>query len=252
MLYNERAEIILQQVQLQAVVKISDLAELLRVSMDTVRRDLKAMEQAGLIKCIRGGACLPDSLASLSNFTGREIINIDLKREAARKAVRLIEPGAMIALNSGTTNTILAQELVCRAERLTVVTNNLAAVQILMQNPSIRLFTMGGAVDTLEKSTYGTVCEKEFENYYPDIAFLSINAVNYQDGFTDFRLSEIGIIRLLSERAKQVIAVMDSSKFGKRSQKRIFSLEHVDRLVTDDHISQPLKEKYCSKGLVIE
>ena len=57
MLYNERVELILQQVQLQAIVKINDLKDLLNVSVDTVRRDLKTMEQSGLIKCIRGG-CL--------------------------------------------------------------------------------------------------------------------------------------------------------------------------------------------------
>ena len=56
MLYNERVELILQQVQLQAIVKINDLKDLLNVSVDTVRRDLKTMEQSGLIKCIRGGA----------------------------------------------------------------------------------------------------------------------------------------------------------------------------------------------------
>lgn len=74
MLYNERVELILQQVQLQAIVKINDLKDLLNVSVDTVRRDLKTMEQSGLIKCIRGGACLPDSLPSLSNFTGAVFI----------------------------------------------------------------------------------------------------------------------------------------------------------------------------------
>ena len=103
MLYTERAELILQQLQLQAVVKISDLAELMQVSVDTVRRDLKAMEQNGLVKCGRGGACLPESLVSLSSFSGREIINSDRKREAARKALKYVRPGSVIALNSGTT-----------------------------------------------------------------------------------------------------------------------------------------------------
>ena len=98
MLYNERAEIILQQVQLQAIVKINDLKDLLQVSVDTVRRDLKTMEQSGLIKCIRGGACLPDSLASLSGFNGRQVINIELKREAARKAIARIKPGSVMNL----------------------------------------------------------------------------------------------------------------------------------------------------------
>ena len=70
MLYTERVELILQQLQLQATVKITDLTELLQVSVDTVRRDLKSMEQSGLVRCVRGGACLPESLSLVSNFAG--------------------------------------------------------------------------------------------------------------------------------------------------------------------------------------
>lgn len=171
MLYNERAELILQQIQLQSTVKVNELSQLLQVSVDTVRRDLKLMEQNGLIKCVRGGACLPESLASISNFTGREVIHSDLKREAARKALAYIEPESVVALNSGTTNTILAQEMASMNEKFTVVTNNHAAVNILMQNPNIRLIAVGGMIDAQEQSTYGTVCEQEFAQYYPDIAF---------------------------------------------------------------------------------
>ena len=161
MLYNERIELILQQLQLQGIVKISDLTELLGVSVDTVRRDLKTMEQNNLVRCVRGGACLPDSLASISGFSGRQIVNEGLKREAARKAAAYVKTGAVIALNSGTTNTILAQELAVRSDKFTVITNNMAAVQILMQNPSIDLIAVGGMIDGVEKSTYGSVCEQE-------------------------------------------------------------------------------------------
>ena len=91
MLYNERAELILQQLQIQSTVKTDELSQLLQVSVDTIRRDLKAMEQEGLIKCVRGGACLPESVVSFSNFTGREIINSDLKREIAKKLSAILK-----------------------------------------------------------------------------------------------------------------------------------------------------------------
>ena len=148
MLYTERAELILQQLQLQATVKVTELAELLQVSVDTVRRDLKSMEQSGLVRCIRGGACLPDSLSLFSNFAGREIVNIDAKREAAKKALKYIRPDMVIALNSGTTNTILAQEMVSKGERFTVVTNNFEAIRILMDSPSIEVIAIGGKMDS--------------------------------------------------------------------------------------------------------
>lgn len=251
MLYHERAELILQQLQLQSTVKVGELSQLLQVSVDTIRRDLKSMEQSGLIKCIRGGACLPESMISFSNFTGREIINSDLKREASRKALSYIREGDVVALNSGTTNTVLAQELAALNEKFTVVTNNYAAINILMYNPFIRLISVGGTIDPTERSTYGTICEQEFGQYYPDVAFLSINAVNYNDGFTDFRLNEIGIIQLLAKNSKKIIAVMDSSKLGKCSKRKALSPEQVDLLLMDDHISEKIREKYQKKGFTI-
>ena len=161
MLYNQRVEFVLQQLQLQSTVKVSDLSRQLQVSVDTVRRDLKAMEQQGLIRCVRGGACMPESRVSMSDFTGREIIHSDLKREAARKALAYIHEGDVVALNSGTTNTVLAQELLSLGKKFTVVTNNFAAASVLLQAPQIRLVLVGGQLDPQERSTYGALCEQE-------------------------------------------------------------------------------------------
>lgn len=251
MLYTERIGIILQQLQLQSTVKVSELSQLLHVSVDTVRRDLKAMEQQGLIKYVHGGACLPETMSSFSNFTGREIINSELKREASKKAISYIKQGNLIALNSGTTNTILAQELINTDKEITVVTNNYAAINILLQSERIHLIAIGGDVDPLERSSYGTICEREFGQYYPDIAFLSINAVNCDDGYTDFRFHEIEILKLLAKQAKRVIAVMDSSKLEKRSKKKVLSREEIDVLVMDDQVSQETKKKYSEKGILL-
>lgn len=251
MLYAERAELIMQQLQLQSTVKVGELSQLLHVSVDTIRRDLKSMEQQGLIKYIHGGACLPETLTPFLNFTGRQIVNSDLKREASRKALSFIKEGDVVALNSGTTNMILSQELVALNKEITVVTNNYAAINILLQSDAIHLIAIGGEMDSLERSTYGTTCEKEFSQYYPDIAFLSINAVNYSDGFTDFRFKEMGIIQLLAKMSKQTIVVMDSGKLGKRSKKRVLLGEQVNAVVMDDNLSNDIRKKYKESGIVI-
>ena len=96
------------------------------------------------------------------------------------------------------------------------------------------------------------MCEQGFVQYYPDVTFLSLNAVNYKDGFTDFRLSEVGIIRALSEHSRRVIAVMDSSKLGKRSKCKVLDLDAVERLLMDDQVAEGVREKYREKGILIE
>lgn len=250
MLYTERAEMILQQLQLGANVKVTELARLLHVSLDTVRRDLKAMEQAGLVKYVRGGACLPETMAAISPFGGREVINIEAKREVAVKALQYIWPGAVIALNSGTTHAVLAQEIVKRFSNLTVLTNNLAAASVLMQNPSIRVILAGGELDPLERSTCGHSCEVELSHYTPDCAFLSINAVDEEMGYTDFRFSEIGVMQTMAQRAKRVVAVMDASKLGKRSKKQVFPLEQIPILVTGE-VPKELRQRFSSLGVIL-
>ncbi len=252
MLQNERMEWITRRLHAQGTVKVTEISEQLQVSVDTVRRDLKLMEQNGLMKCVHGGACLPDPMLSVASFTVREVVHEEQKKEAARKAVAYVRHGDIIALNSGTTNTVLAREIARRCEGITVVTNNLAAAEELMKNSAIRLILIGGEVDHTERSTYGTVCEKELATYYPDIAFLSINAVNEQDGYTDFRLSEIGIIQTFAACSHQVIAVMDSSKLGQRSKKAVLSPGQVDRLIMDGAVPPDLLERYRKCGIEIE
>ncbi|MDD3795412.1 MAG: DeoR/GlpR family DNA-binding transcription regulator [Lachnospiraceae bacterium] len=251
MLYTERVEFIIQQLQLCANAKVGELAEAMHVSLDTVRRDLKTMEREGLVKYVRGGACLPETLDSISHFSGREIVNIPQKRQSAVKALEFIQPGSVIALNSGTTNMVLAQEIVKRFSDLTIVTNNLAAATVLLQNSSIHTVLIGGDVDVMERSTYGHFCEKEFSSYHPDCAFLSINAVNDLVGYSDFRFSEIGIMQTLAANSRRTVAVMDSSKLGKQSKKLLFPLSSIDVLVLND-ITEEQKAQYIAAGAKIE
>ena len=96
------------------------------------------------------------------------------------------------------------------------------------------------------------LCEQEFSKFHPDVALLSINAVNYKDGYTDFRLDEIGGIQTLAQTARRGIAVMDSSKLGQCSKRQVLSPEQVDLLLMDDHIPSEVKEKYRSKGIEIQ
>ena len=251
MLYNDRAAFILQQLQLKSTVKVTEIAKMLDVSVDTVRRDLKTLEGQGQLKCVHGGASLPDYMLAFSNFSGREIINIEEKRQASLKALEYVRSGSVIALNSGTTNVILAQELVKRFTDLTVITNNISAAMVLMQNKSLRTIVLGGDLDSLENSTYGSICEKELRKYYPDICFLSINSVDAEAGFTDFRFSEIGVMQVMAQNSSRVLAVMDGSKLGRRSKKTVMDNDMIDLLIMDK-VTEADRQLYLQAGIRIE
>lgn len=251
MFYNERTALIMQQLQLKTTIKTSELAKILNVSIDTIRRDLKAMEQDGMLKYVHGSACLPDAILAFSNFSKREIINIEKKRAASLKAIRYIKNGDMIALNSGTTNVILAQEIAKRFSELTVITNNIPAANVLMENPSISTIILGGNLDGLEYSTYGSACEQQLNEYFPDACFLSVNSINTEAGYTDFRLHEIDIIKAMCKNSQKAIAVMDSSKLDRQSKKIILQRDQIDILVMDD-VEENIKARYAAAGISIE
>lgn len=251
MLYNERVKLIMENSKKKSVVKVNDLAEELNVSVDTVRRDLKSMEEQGLLKCVRGGAYFLEYDMAVSTFINRDVINVEKKFQAAKKAVKNIKNGDVITMNSGTTNRIIAEEIVKNDFDITVITNNIAAINILMQKPSIKVIVPGGFLDSTEKSIFGGACEHEFEKYNPDICFLSINAVDLSKGYSDFRLKEIDLIKIMAQNSKKTIAVMDSSKFDKISKQTVFPLNCVDLLVTDDKLSKEVFDKYSKNDINI-
>ena len=121
-----------------------DLSQQLNVSIDTVRRDLKALDRAGLVQYIRGGAKAVHESHQFAHFNGRKVIHNELKREAARKAVQLIQPNDLVMLNSGTTTTILAEEIAQADLTCSIVTNNIAAAEAAAANPKCRIHLLGG------------------------------------------------------------------------------------------------------------
>lgn len=251
MLGTERGNYILQQLQLQSTVKVTELAQQLDVSVDTVRRDLKSLEQRELVKCVRGGACLPESRSLFGGFTERKIVHQEEKKQAADKALALIKDGMLVAMNAGTTNMVLAQKMAAASFQITILTNNLAAANILITNPNLQVITVGGHIDPQEFASYGSECEKQLRTYYPDLAFLSINAVSTDCGYTDFRFNEISNIQIMAETSKQAVAVMDSSKLGTRSKHRVLEPKDIDLLCTDSVLSAALQEEYLKKGIHI-
>lgn len=251
MLYTERAEIIMQMLKKQSIVKITELTRRLNVSVDTVRRDLKTMEEAELLICVRGGARLSESSLQFLPFMNREIVNVQEKRQAAKKAVQYIREGDIISMNSGTTNVIVAQEMIHLKNNFTVITNNVAVITVLLMQPTIKVIVPGGFLDSKEKSFYGRTCEQGFEKYNTDICFLSINAVSLEKGYTDFRFHEIDNMRVAAKNAVRTIAVMDCSKLEKVSKQAVFPLESVNILAVDDAMPDEQRQLYTAHGVEI-
>ncbi|PFJ38243.1 DeoR/GlpR family DNA-binding transcription regulator [Bacillus thuringiensis] len=247
---HQKIEAFLKQ---QKSVKAIELTSLLKVSIDTVRRDLEALEKKGTIKRVHGGAILKQNNNNVLNklFNEREINNLEKKQEVATTAVELIEEGQAIALNGGTTTIELAKILIEKFQRLTIITNDIRILSILGVNKNFQVILSGGFFNPEEYTLYGKQCEEILSSFNIDIAFITVNGLSLENGLTDFRIHEVEVIKSILSRTKHKVVIADSSKFETSSYINICPLKEVDLFVTDGSIPSAIVEKYSQNNIRI-
>ncbi|KQL37602.1 DeoR/GlpR family DNA-binding transcription regulator [Psychrobacillus sp. FJAT-21963] len=253
MLQEQRHQMIESFLKQQKAVKASELATLLDVSIDTVRRDLEVLENKGNVKRVHGGAILIQNTDNVVNklFNEREVKNLEKKQEVASLAIELIEEGQAIALNGGTTTIEIAKVLVESFKRLTIITNDLRILSILGANKHFNVILTGGFFNPDEFTLYGKQCEEILSNFNIDIAFITVNALSLEHGLTDFRMHEIGVIQTIMSRTKYKVVVADASKFETSSYINICPLKDIDLIVTDSSLSSNMVEEYSNQDIRI-
>ena len=253
MLQEQRHEKIESFLKQQKAVKASELAALLDVSIDTIRRDLEGLEKKGTVKRVHGGAVLKEKKDTALNklFHEREVKNLKKKQELAFVAAELIEEGQAIALNGGTTTNELAKVLAEKFERLTVITNDLRIVSLLGKNKNFNIILTGGFYNPEECTLYGKQCEEVLSDFNIDIAFITVNAISCENGLTDFRIQEVGVIQTILQRTKHKVVVADSSKFETTAFINVCPLEEIDLIVTDGGLSGDIAQEYGEHGVRI-
>ncbi|MBS4214272.1 DeoR/GlpR family DNA-binding transcription regulator [Neobacillus rhizophilus] len=253
MLQEQRHHEIETFLKRQKAVKAAELASLLDVSIDTIRRDLEVLEKKGIVKRVHGGAILKQKEDTALNklFNEREVKHLEKKKQLALVAVELIEEGQAIALNGGTTTIELAKVLADKFERLTIITNDLRIVSILGKNKHFNIILSGGFYNPEESTLYGKQCEDILSNFNIDIAFITVNALSFEHGLTDFRIHEVGVIQSILSRSKYKVVVADSSKFETNAYINICPLENIDLIVTDSALPSIIEKEYSEHHIQI-
>lgn len=252
MLSQERYNLIMESLRIKGNVSMRELVELLGVSMDTVRRDIKYLESIGSLKKVYGGASLPNQIVTNHSFVNRKNTNIVEKQEISNKAIKYIKEYQAIALNAGTTNVEFAEELVKSFDCLTVITNSLLIANILNTKKDFTVIVTGGFLDHEEHSFYGNGVMDNLHQFYADIAFINVNAISLEKGITDFRQGELEVINAFIKNVEKVIVLADSSKFETISYLKICDLDKVDVFLTDSNINPQLVKQYKEKGVIIK
>lgn len=241
----QRREKILELIREDGHAKVQELSRLFKVTEVTIRQDLEKLEEQGLIKREHGGAILSDAGTNVRNFALANQTNIDAKRAIAREAVKFINDGDTIILDSGSTTTELAR-LITGFHNLTVITNALNIAMILGSDPSINLNVTGGEFKPPTLSLTGMKAASYFNNIHADKVFLATAGINLKTGLTYPSISDLVVKKAMIEASDTVYLVADSSKIGTSSFASLGALSLVDHIITDSKIS-PDDEKLFQK-----
>jgi DeoR/GlpR family transcriptional regulator of sugar metabolism len=227
----DRRDLTLRLVQSARRIGVGDLATRLGVSEMTVRRDLDALQDQGLVRRVHGAAVAGHQDAE-SGFAARMRWQAATKDRIGAATAALVQPGETVLLDAGTTTVHVAAHLPERAP-LTVAVLSLQAAARLMDQPGVRLFVVGGEPRPTEGSMVGPATLRALRELAFDRFVLSFGGVHAADGYSEFSLDDAEVKRLALERAERVVAVADATKLGTRAFGRIAPIDAADDFVTD-------------------
>lgn len=243
MLPAARHQSIVDAVQRERVVRVSDLAQQLGVSPMTVRRDIELLEESGRVERIHGGAKLPGDAST--HEPGFELKSTQLtaeKRAIAVAAATLVHEGMAVALSAGTTTWALAKELV-NGPRITVVTNSIRIADLFHHGSSSRAARQGSTViltggeRTPSDALVGPIANAALKQLNLDLLFLGVHGMDAEAGFTTPNLLEAETDRAFVAAARKVVVLADHTKWGTQGISTIVDLDEADEVISDSGLS---------------
>jgi DeoR family transcriptional regulator of aga operon len=236
MLSEERRREILELLQTDGRVLVSDLAKRFCTSLITIRKDLEVLHHQGELERTHGGA-LPMKTGALKDrsLQEKEGMHRREKLRIAEGAAHMVRQGQVIILDSGTTTTAIARA--CRRfKSLTIVTNATNIAAELADTP-VEVILTGGVLRKNSFSLVGPLAEESLRKLSADLLFLGVDGFDVRYGLTTPNLLEARVNRAMAESARRTVVVCDASKFGRRCLSLILPTSAVHETITDKGIS---------------
>ncbi|WP_030617144.1 DeoR/GlpR family DNA-binding transcription regulator [Streptomyces sclerotialus] len=232
----ERQQEILRLARDSGRVDVLSLAEEFQVTAETVRRDLKALDRAGLVRRVHGGAIPAGRLDFEPDLAERDTVAADEKDRIARAALAELPDDGSVILDAGTTAARLAAEFPLESD-VTVVTHGLPVAARLADHPGLTLHLVGGRIRHRTRAAVDDWALRAYREINADVLFLATNGFSLEGGLTTPDLAEAAVKRAVIAAARRVVLIADSSKFGQQHFARFGDLSDVDLLITDTGLS---------------
>lgn len=222
-------------------VAVEDLAQRFEVTLQTIRRDLTDLADAGHLDRVHGGAVTKTGVANIG-YEARRRMNEAAKAAIARTCAAAIPDNCSLILNLGTTTEAVARELL-HHKNITVVTNNMNVANILVGNPGCEVMVAGGALRRSDGGLVGELTTQFFEQFKVDLAVIGTSALDRDGDLLDFDLAEVRVSKAIIRQARTAFLVTDHSKLDRSAPARLASLSELDAVFTD----RPLPEDLALK-----
>ena len=222
---------ILDLARVEGRVMVEDLARRFEVTLQTIRRDLTELSDAGLLDRVHGGAVLRTGVSNIG-YEERRRTNEAGKLALARACAAAIPHNSSLILNLGTTTEAVARELMSH-RNITVITNNMNVANTLVANPSCEVIVAGGALRRSDGGLVGELTTQFFEQFKVDYAVIGSSAIDPDGDLLDFDLAEVRVSKAILRQARRRFLVADYTKFSRTAPVRLASLAELDALFTD-------------------
>jgi DeoR family fructose operon transcriptional repressor len=231
MLPAERKRQIVEMVTEEGGRSVDDLSSSLDVSKATIRRDLRDLEDRGLVERSHGGAVPVMSVGGEQTYDQREVQNLDAKRAIAARAVDEIVEGSVVFFDSGTTTMEVARAAPKDGSSLAVTNSPRLAVELGKEENEVKL--TGGTLRRRTRALVGPTAESFMGRMNFDLLFLGTNAIHEDGSLTTPNEDEARMKELMVQRSKRVVLVADASKVTRQSFVQFTHLDDVDLFITD-------------------
>ncbi|HMZ02604.1 MAG TPA: DeoR/GlpR family DNA-binding transcription regulator [Burkholderiaceae bacterium] len=248
---NPRQSQLLDAVRQHGALSVESLAERFGVTLQTVRRDVKLLAEAGLLARFHGGVRLPSSTTENIAYRQREALHAEGKQGIARAVAARIPNGSSLLINLGTTTEAVARELL-QHQGLRVITNNLNVAAILADNPDCEVIVTGGMVRHRDRGIVGAAAVDLIRQFKVDIGLIGISGIEADGTLRDFDYREVQVARAIIEQSREVWLAADHSKFNRPAMVELARVDQIDLLFTDSAPPEPFPQLLAEAGVQVE
>ncbi|WP_127793747.1 DeoR/GlpR family DNA-binding transcription regulator [Agromyces sp. LHK192] len=245
MLAAARKDLLLERLRIDGRIVAKEIAAELGLSEDSIRRDLRELDSLGLAVRVYGGA-LPASPA-VADYASRVTVAPESKRRVAAAAAALIEPGATVILDGGTT-TLAMVDALPRAFHGTVITHSPTIAAALIDHEA-DVFLIGGRLFKHSAVACGAAAIEAANRISADLLFLGVTGIHPTAGLTTGDADEAAMKRALASRAADTYVLGSEEKFGTASRYGVLSFDQVAGVITDTPANDPTARELTEAGV---